>query len=91
MNLKSILKMFGVNVRPEHIAAAEELIPRIPSIVSGAVSSINATMKNFDERLARMEAALERLEHGNGSDDFTRPAGVGATQRGIERGDNGNI
>ncbi len=82
--------MFGVQVAPEHIKTAEELIPKLPAVVNGIIGRVNETLGNFDQRLARIEAALERIEDGQRRNDSdsepTRPAGVGATQRALESG-----
>lgn len=109
MNLASILKMLGIKVPPEHIKAAEELIPKLPALVKGSVDAINSTMGKFDERLKALEteakwqreamlhllAKMNEVSLNGGRNDSdggdTRPAGIGATQRGVERGDNGNI
>jgi hypothetical protein len=74
--------MLGVKVPPEHIAAAEKLIPQLPALASAVIQKVN----EFGERQARIEAALERIEalYVNGDSD-TRPAGTGATQSAIER------
>lgn len=90
MNLGSILKMMGVKVAPEHVAKAEEIIPQLPGLINRIVQTFNSTIKNFDDRLARIEAALLRIENGNNGSDDTRPAGVGATQRVIERNGTGS-
>lgn len=99
MNLASILKMLGVKVAPEHIKAAEDIIPKLPGLVNQAVTSINGAMQGFDGRLRAIETrlnaiqfGLERIEgngqqfgnHSDGGDTY--PAGSGGTQRALERG-----
>jgi hypothetical protein len=87
MNLASILKMLGVKVPPEHIAAAEKLIPRLPELVGQVILRIN----DFGERQARIEKMqeenrlmlaeiLQEVKLGRYDDSDTRPAGTGATQ-----------
>lgn len=93
--------MFGVKVLPEHIAAAENLIPKLPGLVNQAVTSINGAMANFDRRLKELESRdeqnrfllaeiLQEVHLGRYDDSDTRPAGTGATQRVIESGGNLN-
>lgn len=103
MNLVKILQMFGVNVKPEHIKAAEELIPKLPGLVEQTVSRIDSGMNNFDQRIKTLETRaeesrfllaeiLQEVRLGRHDDSDTRPAGAGATQLAIERGEpvNGN-
>lgn len=93
MNIGAVLKMFGVTVDQKHIKAAEDLIPKVPALVNEVVTKINAGMNNFDQRLRALEASnqeiLGELRNGrirdNDHDDDTRPAGIGGTQRELER------
>lgn len=94
MNLGLLLKMLGVKVTPEQIAAIEAIIPQIPGKIQQTINVINAALQNFDARLRALEQnqliilkQLEDIRDGgrNNSDDGgdIRPAGIGATERAI--------
>ena len=106
MNLGLLLKMLGVKVTPEQIAAIEAIIPQIPGKIQQTINVINAALQNFDERLQILEdrqlkhrdwlenrlmileyRLLEEYAGRNDGDEGSdiRPAGIGATQRAIER------
>jgi len=91
MNLSAILKMFGVKISPEQVKKLEELIPQIPGIVAEVVCKVDAHIAHTDMRLMAIESRLERIEDGiernNGDDDYIRPAGSGATERALGRGE----
>lgn len=88
MNLGAILKMLGIKVPPETVGQIEAILPRVPAIVQQTIASVNGALKVYDERLARIETLqlkiLEKLDEHNSD---TRPAGIGGTQRAIERGE----
>jgi len=106
MNLGLLLKMLGVKVTPEQIAAIEAIIPQIPGKIQQTINVVNAALQNFDERLRVLEdrqlkhrewlesrllllefRILEEYARRNDGDNGSdiRPAGIGATQRTIER------
>ncbi len=92
MNLGLLLKMLGVKVTPEQIAMIEAIIPQIPGRIQQAVTVINGSLQNFDQRLKAIEEALAAQNalligvmgaiNGRQDDgDSAIPAGIGATQR----------
>lgn len=69
--LAMMLKGLGINISPEHIKAAEEIIPQLPARLNQAVVIINGAINNFDQRLQALEKQnaeiLEILRSQNGT------------------------
>jgi len=55
MNLATILKMLGVKIPPDKMAAIEAFIPQIPVKGQQVIDGVNFALKNFDERLRALE------------------------------------
>jgi hypothetical protein len=55
MNLATILKMLGVKIPPDKMAALEAFIPQIPMKGQQVIDGVNFALKNFDERLKALE------------------------------------
>lgn len=98
MNLGALLKMLGIKVPPEVVKQIEAMIPQLPGKVQETIVLINAAVQNFDGRLRQIElvqkghssllvSILEELhgQRNNRDSDDARPAGIGATQRELER------
>jgi hypothetical protein len=98
--LAMMLKAFGVNVSPEHIAAVEVLIPQIPAKLQEAVSYINGNITRFDLRMKALESAhdasLQLLEdirkelHGIADSSGTKSVSRPGTGTGTRRTNGGN-
>jgi hypothetical protein len=90
MNLGAILKMLGIKIPPETVKQIEDLIPKIPGIVQQGIITINAALRRYDDRLARIERTqLQILEALHERNSNHHPAGVGANGRALESGVNG--
>ena len=72
------IKALGINLKPEHIKAVEDIVPQLPAKLNQAGTVINSALQNFDERLKKLEAQnaeiLEVLKNGRraGSDRAER-------------------
>lgn len=91
MNFVAILKMLGIKLAPETAAQIQAMIPQIPGKVNELIKANAAAIKNFDERLSRIEAALERLEHGprhDGGNSNYKRIGAGTGSAGDGAGTN---
>lgn len=83
MNLKSILKMLGIKIPDETMRQIEVLIPQLPQKVNELIAMNSAAVKNFDERLARIEdqlvfigKVLETRYGGRASSSVGEPVGT---------------
>lgn len=51
-----MLKSLGISISDENIKMVETLVPQLPAKIQEAVTVINASLKNFDARLAVLES-----------------------------------
>ena len=78
MNLKVLLRAFGINITDEQIRATEEIIPLLPVIVRQTVTDLDQRLRKIEENQCAQHAMLIRImEQIERTNDARRPASDG--------------